>query len=99
MKMHIQTVSALLLVLVALLIPLHAYAVEEVDTVEALPETVMEEVVEPQPDLTPDSTTEVSYQERLEDIQVLLMYLCGMAIFWTFIGCGKLLYRFFNMFF
>lgn len=99
MKVQIQTMLGLLFVLAALLMPLHAYAVEDVDTVEPLPETTTEQMVDPEPDPIPDVTAEVSYQERLEDIQVLLMYLCGMAIFWTFVGCGKLLYRFFNMFF
>ena len=99
MKVQIQTMLGLLFVLVALLMPLHAYAVEDVDTVEPLPATTTEQMVDPEPDPIPDVTAEVSYQERLEDIQVLLMYLCGMAIFWTFVGCGKLLYRFFNMFF
>ena len=99
MKVQIQTMLGLLFVLVALLMPLHAYAVEDVDAVEPLPATTTEQMADPEPDPIPDVTAEVSYQERLEDIQVLLMYLCGMAIFWTFVGCGKLLYRFFNMFF
>lgn len=50
-------------------------------------------------DSSSDFMTEDLYSERLEQIQVLLMYLCGIAIFWTFVECGKLIYRFFNMFF
>ena len=99
MKTHFPRFVVLALLFLVVGIPFHALALEEEPATEILPELVTEEVVVPQPDPIPDVTTEVSYQERLEDMQVLLMYLCGMAIFWTFVGCGKLLYRFFNMFF
>lgn len=49
--------------------------------------------------LPPESIPEATDQTQLQNIQVLLMYICGIAIFWTVVDGGKLMYRFFNMFF
>lgn len=97
MKATLTKLFFLLLTVAACLLPVSAAAT--VSEAEAPPpaETVTDElspsVEEPEP------PQEDTYTERLEDIQVLLMYLCGIAIFWAVVECAKLLYRFFNMFF
>lgn len=72
---------------------------------ESASETVVETVPENNGETEPEQEVILQVSEveeplsSLDDIQMLLMYICGVLFFWTVVCIIYGLYRFFNMFF
>lgn len=103
MKMHMQfiisaCIVALCLVASSSVLALQADA-ENTQPTEIATEEEQSSTSEIPPLTAPIAPIEAPYTQQLANIQTLLMYICGFAIVWSLVGAGKLIYRFFNMFF